>query len=53
MANSLKCSMCGANGFHIYKIDGGYEIVCMTSAGKNHKMKIVGIEMDEVSSILR
>jgi hypothetical protein len=42
----MKCSVCGATAWHINKIDNGYEIVCMTREGKNHKMKIKGIQED-------
>lgn len=31
MANELRCQECGANGFHVRKIEKGFELVCMTS----------------------
>jgi hypothetical protein len=44
MAKSLRCKECGATAFHINGIEGGYEVVCMSSQGKNHKMVIKGIQ---------
>ncbi len=53
MANSLKCVICGATAFHINKLTDGYEIVCMTTPGKDHKMTIKGIREDGMVGKLR
>ena len=53
MANSLKCTICGATEFHINKIEDGYEVVYMSEQGKDHKMSIKGLSADGMAGKLR
>ena len=39
MTKELRCQECGANGFHVRKIEDGFELVCMTS--ERHKFRII------------
>lgn len=48
---SIKCPICGATAWHINRITNGYEIVCMTAEGKNHKMMIRGIQEDGLAQL--
>lgn len=51
MEKNIKCPVCGANGYHIDRLENGeYAIRCMKANNKNHQ-RIIKPEKDTLNDL--